>query len=152
MNIKMLKSLFQLAIEWHIVLPNKIETLQFVLGNETVVVIIALDACESEQFEEFFGWLDWDLFEFAFGVFFLGEVLLELLGELLVTKSCHVGKAMIVKMVHLVSDNCWELAWNCGWKLVATHVLVGFVSLFCRLCHTGHAGDLLSDYEYNNHH
>ncbi len=55
MNIKMPKSLFQLAIKWHIVLPNKVETLQFVLGNETVVVIIALNVCETEQFEEFFG-------------------------------------------------------------------------------------------------
>jgi hypothetical protein len=53
MNIKMPKSLFQLAIQWHIVLPDKIETLQFVLGNEAVVVIVALDACESKKFEQF---------------------------------------------------------------------------------------------------
>jgi hypothetical protein len=53
MNIKMPKSLFQLTIKWHIVLPDKIETLEFTIGNESVVVIVALDTCESKKFEKF---------------------------------------------------------------------------------------------------
>jgi hypothetical protein len=33
---------------------------------------------------------------------------------------------------------------------MAAHILVGFVSVVRGLCDTGHAGDLLDDYECNN--